>query len=742
MSGKRKFHLLTVLSGLLLVQILAQTVQAAAERIAPPLATITAGYTPSEEDKKAGSVALLNYFLVSSDGKGNLDSKEYIAVKILNKSAADDYSQISIRFNSYYSDMRLDFARLITADGKVFNVERDAMKIEDVAENYIFGERKQLTFSLPAIAENTIIEYQLSRKTVRQTMDQYWMKQPFFHHFHYSIAKQSLSVERTRKSQIVLEMPESEYFKYKIVNAGDVVQTKKLPGQRIRRSWTLTNLPKLKLEDGMQTFDKLLPYLDMSTIKSWQDVDKWAAQIYEPVLKPDKKLRALAAEIVKGKKTRKEKIKAVYKYMQDNVRYVGAHLNRGGYTPHQPGIVLKNRYGDCKDQTVLIVSLLRAAGINARPAILRTFPEMEVDKHIPTMQFSHMITYIPDEDIWMDTSGSEAQFPGIHTTLETRTAFVIDGKGGQLQQIPASAAALNNAVVTNRYHYVGDDIVQSVTFVLYGAVGNYWRGYLNSLSEPEKGVKKFIKDVYNDGEIKNIKYSDHKDVSKPLTINLDVVYKNAYNENKKLLKYHTNVFFVAKLFSSVNELIKQTERVHDYQYGLSFTVSLKNIYDLPSASYAVKFDNKALEHNSKWIKTTHSHTIAADKAVVSSKYVFTDHLVRLAEFEKFRKSIVQAINKSQWDLQLVYDKTRTARNEIKNKLRKNPLDLKAMAELAEHHIDMGEYEKSLAVSRKIIKLDAKNGRAYYIMGIALGMLDRYAESEKALLKSEKLGYAP
>ena len=52
----------------------------------------------------------------------------------------------------------------------------------------------------------------------------------------------------------------------------------------------------------------------------------------------------------------------------DEIEYVQADLNRGGFTPHFAEDVFNNRYGDCKDQSILLLSLLKCIDVEGARA--------------------------------------------------------------------------------------------------------------------------------------------------------------------------------------------------------------------------------------------------------------------------------------------------------------------------------------------------------------------------------------
>jgi transglutaminase-like putative cysteine protease len=76
---------------------------------------------------------------------------------------------------------------------------------------------------------------------------------------------------------------------------------------------------------------------------------------------------ALANEITKGIAGKKAQAIAIDAWMKKNIRYVAVYLS---IIPNDAATVLKNKFGDCKDKTTLMLALLAATGIAAEPALI------------------------------------------------------------------------------------------------------------------------------------------------------------------------------------------------------------------------------------------------------------------------------------------------------------------------------------------------------------------------------------
>ena len=54
-------------------------------------------------------------------------STVYVAIRLNDQYAIDDYSQINIRFNDYFEALTLDFANILTKEGETVPLRKDAV---------------------------------------------------------------------------------------------------------------------------------------------------------------------------------------------------------------------------------------------------------------------------------------------------------------------------------------------------------------------------------------------------------------------------------------------------------------------------------------------------------------------------------------------------------------------------------------------------------------------------------------
>ena len=128
----------------------------------------------------------------------------------------------------------------------------------------------------------------------------------------------------------------------------------------------------------------------------WAELGRDYLKQIDTLLKPDAKVKSLAAELVGTLKTDEEKIRALTAHVQKNVTYQAIEFGRRAHIPKPAERVLTSRYGDCKDQALLLYQLCKAAGIPAQLALINSNNNLE--PALPSLdQFNHMIVRLPGQ---------------------------------------------------------------------------------------------------------------------------------------------------------------------------------------------------------------------------------------------------------------------------------------------------------------------------------------------------------
>ncbi len=210
-------------------------------------------------------------------------------------------------------------------------------------------------------------------------------------------------------------------------------------GERIYR-WETRNLAALPAEPHGPSVTELAPYVHVSTFRSWAEMGRWYAQLIRPQLELDSALRQALVHLLANATTDEQKIRAIHQFVVRNTHYVALEFGIYSYRPYPVSDTYARRFGDCKDKASLMMALLRAAGIDAELALVRTRRLGDVREQPASIAiFNHAIVYVPGYDLWLDGT---AEYAGLHELpLEDQGAQALtvglDGSA-QFRRIPVT----------------------------------------------------------------------------------------------------------------------------------------------------------------------------------------------------------------------------------------------------------------------------------------------------------------
>jgi hypothetical protein len=138
-------------------------------------------------------------------------------------------------------------------------------------------------------------------------------------------------------------------------------------------------------------------------------------------------IRDLADSLAREALTRNDSLKALLDFVINNIRYISVDIGRGEFKPLNAADVLGKRFGDCKDQSALLVSLCRALGYDASPALMTTRdkPDIIITHPWPGF-FNHVITAVDTGNgyLFLDASQATCCFGNLPFTLRNRRALI------------------------------------------------------------------------------------------------------------------------------------------------------------------------------------------------------------------------------------------------------------------------------------------------------------------------------
>ncbi|WP_400078750.1 DUF3857 domain-containing transglutaminase family protein [Winogradskyella sp. R77965] len=347
----------------------------------------------SDIDLKEISYGLLTLL---SDEQVHVPKEErYIRLvrKITDNVGVQDGSSISINYDPTYQQLFLHHIKVIR-NGKEINKLKindfQTIRQESNAESYIYDGSLNAINNLADIRNGDIIDMSYTIRGFNPIRGN-----------NFSGATILNDAEPVGKINyyIITNKP----LKHKTINSDIVVKTGNYNGYTTY-NWQSILPEKAIFEDNAPTWYLPYEHLFVSEYKDWGTVVDWALSIYQEDIKLSAALDAKIEEIKTNSEDEGDRITATLRFVQNEIRYLGLESGIGAYKPFLPSKVLEQRFGDCKDKSWLMVTMLRQMGIEAYPVLVNSYYGESLHQFLPSPSiFDHVVVNVVD-------SNNESQF--------------------------------------------------------------------------------------------------------------------------------------------------------------------------------------------------------------------------------------------------------------------------------------------------------------------------------------------
>ncbi len=445
------------------------------------------------------------------------------SLRLFTQQGVKDYGEVQIPYDTDMQTLHLNYARTITPDGK--EVIPDKSAIHEVTPPELQGAPmyssvKLYTISMPALEPGAIIDYQVTIKDKEPPTEDENSDFSDTWYFAYDLPVQT--------SSYVLHAPKDTSLRWQVKGI-DLVPTIQTDSDTITYTFIKTNIPAIGYEPYMPDLDTLSPLVAVTTFSSWDDIASWYNDLSSGRIQTDSDIVAKVQELTAGIQTPSQKISAIYDFVASKVRYVALEFGMGGYQPHPAPKTFANRYGDCKDQATLLITMLEEAGFQAYPVLLDVGSGADVDFNLPpTVQaFNHVIVAVRQDSNWLFLDPTFDIGTSSYLPQQDRShhCLLVLGQGDQ----PGLIVTTNPYVPEKSY-------VSSETQVTLSSEGNldatakiktggeedlWTRDFLLSYrpEERENVFGQILSTVIPRAQLTSLKYSDLDNYHIPVTIN-------------------------------------------------------------------------------------------------------------------------------------------------------------------------------------------------------------------------------
>lgn len=382
-------------------------------------------------------------------------------VEIRHEAARSEWGQLYFPYLSDRETLELVRLAVVKPDGRT--VALDAAALDDLPpqESGTFDAPmlsstrvKQVT--VPALDVGDVLSYEVRR--VRHTplaAGHFWDE--------HSFLRAAVVVEEIFE----IDWAESMFLGVKAGGSG-IAESQPLTapaGRRIRR-WTHSQVEVTMpdeaalIDEAMATLEgrRARPDIQMSTFRTWPDVGAWYRDLTTPAEQPSAAVRAKARELMAGRTSSADRLKAWHRFVAQDVRYVSLALGDGRYRPRSADLVLRSRYGDCKDKHALLASLAREAGFEVEAVLISSTRPLDEDLPSPG-QFDHIISRVSAPDLpptWIDATSDVTRIGFLLPPFRDKVGLQVGAAEAQLVRTARTPAQASHMRIDIRGAYRAD----------------------------------------------------------------------------------------------------------------------------------------------------------------------------------------------------------------------------------------------------------------------------------------------
>lgn len=622
---------------------------------------------PQDEIKK-GVYYLLVDTQLKINASGKRESFQHYADLIVNQNGIEESSQINISFDPAFQKITLNSVFVWRNGKRIDKATTSKMAIlqrEEDLENLIYNGKHTLNIILDDIRVGDIIEYSYSKVGANPVYQDIF---GYSRYFQWSVPVGSLHF------RLVWEKPTPLY--YKTYNS-QLKLNEKITDNGYAYWIEQNNLAAMESGDKAPSWYDPYIYIQFSELKTWNDVAKWGLPLYEDAIQSSENIKSIANEINKSNKSAEDQIAAALQYVQSEVRYLGIEIGENSHKPSSADETLEKRYGDCKDKTVLLISLLRELKVEAYPALVNTDLKQELIHSLPAINsFDHVIVQAihNNKPYWLDPT-RQYQYGSLKDIHQPYYGYALVVDSSQKELTPIEPEQVESLYfVKDTFDLTSEnrkEVIYTSETEYYGLNAENQRNNLanNGLSKTQSNYLDFFKGYYP--SIKPVESATFTD--KP-TLNTLYVHEKYLIEafwvkNDEASKYNAN--FYSNAITAYLEEPEQTALAEPI--SISYPVNIRQLIEVTFNGEEWNFDNESFVEDNEFFYYSADVVYQPSKKLLSldyhykskSSYVPADKIDR---YKKFLKKANDNINYA------IYETIKSTTSVAETDANTNPVD--------------------------------------------------------------------
>lgn len=451
---------------------------------------------------------------IEADGRSAWSVRQ--VAQILTTKGVENWGELTFWYIDGRQRVDIHRIRVIGPDGKVLHdgpAHQQAVSPAAESGDPEFSDRRGIQVTLAGVAPGTLIDYSYTLETVNPVLPGDYL--------YYWFVNETTPV---RRSRFTLDTPSDVSPRVRVRNIGGTATDSVFAGRRVRR-WTLAEVPAIVWQSWSGSPNAVVASIRVGSTGSWQSVGTWYDSLARDRYQLAPEIVAAHAGHLAGAKTLDDSLRATYRWVAQDFRYVSLSLGDGRYQPRMPRDVFESRFGDCKDKTTLFVSLARRMGVTAYPVLVRA--DGWVDSVQPSIkQFDHVIAAaeVHGRTRYLDVTARLTPYGELPDNLQGEAGLALLAAGPRVIVLPVSPPDSNRRDVEIAGTFGRDGrFTGRVTHSASGTEQDRLREALadfpdQSAQDRAEAIREYATDLYPSATVDSQRYSDGRDLTQPVQL--------------------------------------------------------------------------------------------------------------------------------------------------------------------------------------------------------------------------------
>lgn len=484
------------------------------DRLDPELTQLLQTAPSSESNPDADIIFLLDENIEEIFSDGSCKSTTHQVFKILTD-AGKDYADSEVGYDSRTETISLLYARTITSGGNIIPLKEDAITVvTPYSEFPEYSDYKELAFSMPGVELGCIIDYQY-------VIEQEPIIEGEFASSFFVQWKDPILLSRYK-----VITPEHTDLKYLLLNPlEDVSRPPHITHSKGKKSylWEYNNIPQIQVldEEDLPPMEEIAFNIWVSTMDSWEPFFLWWRKQVEGKTEPNEAIKKKVAELIQDFPSCRDRMEALFDYVKRTVRYVSIDLDQSGYVPESAPEVFENKYGDCKDKSTLLISMLKEAGIPAYYVLIPTHDVSNLIRDFPhPFQFDHCIVAAKTKGGYqfLDPTAEDHPFDYLPNDDQNRGVVIFEDREALFSTTPLAEPEENTVYFREEIEIGSDGFIRvNQRYSASGSKEAAFRSFFidSGPTETREGLRELISETSPRAELLNYTHSDPLDFKGP-----------------------------------------------------------------------------------------------------------------------------------------------------------------------------------------------------------------------------------